>query len=457
MIKKIITGIMSATLWFCVYFPASAQQNYPIKDTEFARRTNYKPISKGNFRFPSTQEALEVFEQGRKMLSHMLNTESSQKITPKHINFDTIHNFSDSLNVQHKYYQDSIQTSLNQAQADQDFKHYQNFYKQIIWKEDGTPDLTKVATLKSYLAFYNLIHNNGKPSRLQIGRIDEHFPLLGINADAFAELQQKFGNNDAYLWFTYELYYIAGMDYIILSEDAHQADEIAKQILYSKLQKYGITQKETDKWIEFATTWKSYEYFPDAARAATITIAYEGNWYYTMFLRPNIPPTLEGRPYNPIALVALHELQHIKDYFPGIIYTKFSLNELPTSLIELVTADDIYRQIHNIPYNQPIAYKHKSDFLGINLAEIAGFFRNLSKKYNTDNYAELLLKPEATKYIEDSYNKFAENAITWKLENSGTASNTISREDKQVLGRKSIHSSLEKIFKDTIRDSIFPH
>ncbi len=455
MIKKIIIGIMSVTLWLGVYFPSLAQQNTNIKYTEFARRTNYKPISKGNFRFPSTQEALEVFAQGRELLSSMGNTQSPQNSPSNPVSFDTIQNFSDSLNVKHKHYQNLIQSSLIQAQADRDFEHYQNFYEQIVWKTDGTPDLAKAATLKSYLAFYNLIHNNGKPSRLQIGRIDEHFPLLGINADAFALLQQKFGNNDAYLWFTYELYYIAGVDHIIPSEDAQKADEIAKQILYSSLQKYGITPQETDKWLEFSTTWQSLAYFPDAARGATITVAYEGNWYYTMFLRPN-SQILEGRPYNPIALIALHEFQHVKDYFPGIMYMKFSLNELPTTLAELVAADDVYRQIHNIPYNQPIAYKHKSDFLGINLAEIAGFFRNLSQKYNTDNYAELLLKPEATKYIVDNYNNFAENAITWKLEKNGQKV-TLSKEEKQTLGRKSIHSSLEKIFKDTNRGSIFQH
>ena len=455
MIKKIITGIMSAALWLGMCFPAFAQQNYSIKDTEFARRTNYKPLSKGNFHFPSTQEALEVFAQGRKLLSGMKNTKPLQETTPKHIS-DTIQNFSDSLHTQYGSYQNIIQSSLDQTQANQDFKHYQDFYEQIIWKEDGTPDLTKVATLKSYLAFYNLIHNNGKPSKLQIGRIDEHFLLLGINADAFVELQQRFGNNDAYLWFIHELYNNAGMDYMILSEDAEQAEEIAKQILYNNLQKYGITPEETDKWLEFATTWQSFAYFPNKARGATITVAYEGNWYYTMFLRPNTSPTIKGKPYNPIALVALHEFQHVKDDVPGIMCTKFSLNELPTSLAELIAADDIYRQIHNIPYNQPIAYKHKSESLGINLAEIAGFFRNMSQKYNTDNYAELLLKPEATKYIEDSYNKFAENAITQKLESNGTASNIISQEDKQALGKKSMHTSLEKIFKDTNRGGVFP-
>ncbi len=449
MMKKVIVGIISVVLWFGVYFPASAQQDYSIKDTEFARRTNYKPISNENFRFPSTQEATEVFRQGRELLSRMQNTRSPQEIAPKQ---DTIQNFSDSLNMQQEYYQNLIQSSLNQTQADKDFEHYQNFYEQIVWKKDGTPDLTKAATLKSYLAFYNLIHNKGRPSMSQIGRIDEHFPLLGINADAFAALQQKFGNNDAYLWFIYELYYLAGVDYMILSEDAQQADEIAKQILYSSLQKYGITSQETDKWLEFATTWQSFAYFPDDARGSTITVAYEGNWYYTMFLRPNVPQISEGIPYNPVALIALHEFQHVKDYFPGIMYTKFSLNELPTTLVELVARDDIYRQIHNIPYDQPVAYWHKSDFWGINLAEIAGFFRNLSQKYNTDNYAELLLKPEATKYIEDSYSKFAENAITSKLKDP----NTLSKEDKQALGKKSMHTSLEEIFKDKNRGGIFP-
>ena len=453
MIKKLIITIALGLGVFC---PVFAQQGFPIKDMELARRTYYKPLSKANFRFPSAQEALEVFQQGRALLDGMQTPKSAPDTIPQQNNIDTIQNFDDSLQVQYKYYQNIIQSSLDQEQSNKDYEHYQNFYEQIVWNKDGTPDLTKAATLKSYLAFYYLIHNNGKPSKLRVGRIDEHFPLLAINADSFAKLQEKFGNNDAYLWFTRELYAVSGLEKMFNMEDAERTEDIAKQILYTKFQNHGITPEQTEQWLNFATTWQSYAYLPDNGRGGAVTVYYEGNWYCTILLRPIV--LKKGKQYFPLALVAAHEFQHIKDYFPGLRHaSQYSLEELTTSISDVIMADEIHRQVYNIPDDEPVSYGHRDEAKGVNLWEIARFFRNLSQKYETDNYAELLLKPEATKYIEDTYNKVAENVIIAILKENNVPLDEISKEDKQRYGRESYHPILEEYFKNTERGGMFPN
>lgn len=457
MTRKTTIYTISMIFWLSVCCLAQTQQNYSIKDMEIARRTHYKPLSEENFQFPTPQQAIEVFTQGKELLLNM----DSKTFVPFQNNFNPIPKYTEELsdsfsrtyNQNFKYYQEILQSDLYEAKLNKDLKHYQDFYKQIVWKEDGSPDLTKAATLKSYLAFYNLIHNNGKPSRLQVGRIDEHFPLLGTNADAFTELQEKFGNNDAYLWLTYELYNTPNFEEIIPLDNIEQTEYIAKQILYNKMQKYGITPKQTDQWLEFATTWQSYEILPRNAAGGTVTMYYQGNWYCTILLKPRV--LQKGKQYFPLSLIAVHEFQHVKDRFPGLHNKQYSLSELTTSISDLIIADEINHRINNIPYEQSINYKQRDNSIEVNIGEIAWFFRNMSQKYNTDNYAELLLKPEATKYIENIYNKFAEDTITSMLEKYGEDPNEFSKEDKQKYGREALHPSLEEIFKDTNRGGIF--
>ena len=425
MIKKIITSIIGIILWLVVSCPALAQSGdfYTIW-YEIEKRTNFKPISNQYFSFPSEEEAAKVFTEGKYLLNNIKTKESSTEIVPFDNTPASTQITSDSIQGQYyqnfKFYQGLLKSDLIEKQRYRDSKHYQDFYDQIVWKEDGKPDLTKAATAKAYLAFYNLIHNNGKPSWLKVGRIDEHFPLLGIYADDFDQLDKQFSNNDAYLWLTFELYYLSGLELMIPKEDKEEAENLAKQILYNNLQKYGITPYQADKWLEFATSWKSY-----ISQGGIVAINHLGNWYCTIFIHNN------KNLYLPLGLVALHEFQHTKDTFPGLKTSQQSLlRELTTTIEYIVEADNIYYQIHSTHNN----YKHTHRHLGVKLEEIASFFRNLSKKYNTDNYAQLLLKPEATKYIEESYEKYMKASILEELKKQyGEDIPNISKQEMEKL------------------------
>ena len=421
--RKLIISITIFLLCLGTSSPVLAQndRSVTLASGEIIGRTNFKIISDQPFKFPSQEEAAKVFTKGKEMLAKMAVEATVLDGISKKIDSG---NKPSYLLYSNKTYK-------------QDLKHYLNFYKQIIWKEDGTPDLTKAATAKAYLAFYYLIHNDGKPSALQVGRIDEHFPLLGVYADSFAELQRRFGNNDAYLWLMYELYYEKGVENMIPLEMANQARESVKEIFYTDLNKYGITQEEADKWLAFATSWKCFvTLFPDNT-GGTVGIADKGNWYLTVFIRPNVDRYMS----------ILHEFQHVKDWFPGLIQSR-SLVELTTTLMEVVVSDTIRRKMQpNIPDAEILKYPHASESLGVNLGEIAIFFRSLSQKYNTDNYAQLLLLPEATEYIEKSYDKFLENFIS-KYQNINLDTKT--EKEKEEL-RNSGKTLMHKVLKDAFQ------
>ncbi|MBO7605725.1 MAG: hypothetical protein J6S61_04605, partial [Elusimicrobiaceae bacterium] len=283
--KKIITSLVSIVLLLGALCPVCAQEDNIeyLAGLEISNRTHFQSISDQDFKFPSSEEAIKVFRQGKKLLDTM-----ERKITAA----PPCAQLPSDLAAYKSYfstvdYHEVVQSALVEKQNDQDLKHYRDFYNQIVWKEDGTPDLTKAATAKAYLAFYYLVHNQGKPSRLKVGRIDEHFPLLGVYADSFKELQEKFGNNDAYLWFTYQLYLGEGRQQMIPQEYDKKAEEIAKQMLYNDFKKYGFTENQVDQWIDFATSWNNYADFrKDKIKGAIQLVRDRGNCYSTIFIRP---------------------------------------------------------------------------------------------------------------------------------------------------------------------------
>lgn len=455
MIRKIIISIIILIL-FGVLCSAQVERGSSSSDVlkEVLNRTNLQHISDQEFKFPSSEEAAEVFAKGKELLLRMRVESVLSKKVPQQIDSD-IDRFSiylpDLLNMEQKNKNFSFRKPIlrldNKQYSNQYFNHYQDFYRQIVWKDNGAPDITKAATAKAYLAFYNLV-NVGKMSHLQVGRIDEHFPLLGVHSDAFVELQEKFGNDNAYLWFTYELYHEKGRRDMIPPEDAEKAKEIAKQILYQDLQNYGITKNQADEWLKFATSWKSYALIPSGSSGGITQVSLQGNWYSTIFIRPNCLGEDQYR-------VALHEFQHVKDFFPCTT-EEYSLNELTPGVKDVVLYDQIYRKIHAIPYNQAIVYKHSNDYLGINLGEIARFFQDLSQKYQTDNYAQLLMTEEAVKYIYDNYDRFLKNVVSVKLKERGD--NPLYKSKKEIEEMKgvidfSLQEVLRKYFKHKKHES----
>ncbi len=443
--KKLIIGVVGMVFGSCVFCQSIVQQKY---------------------HFPSVAEAQKVFAQGSKLLFG----KQSKEVSLEDLSYQNIYskkqepqspsllfelsqirkgNRHDVL----KYYGGIIRSSVEKNQYNQDLKHYQDFYNQIVWKKDGSPDLTKAATMKAYLAFYNLILNN-KPSRPEIGRIDEHFPLLGEHSEAFAKLQERFGNNDAYLSFTLSISMVRGVTTMIPRADSKKAEKIAKQILYNDLQKYDMTTEQIDKWLEVATSENGKAILDESESNGIMGQVSSGSeWYCLIFLRPqNKLLVVDKFEYVPFGLIALHEFEHAKDLFPGRERDlEDSLSELPTYVMEIVMLDNIYRQIHNIPDTQLVSYKHGDE--SINLGEIADLFRKLSKKYHTDNWPELLLTPEATTYINNVYKKQTEIAGRLVLQRQyGVNVDLISEDKIQEVGRQVIHEMyLEEMFRNTNR------
>ncbi len=436
--RKSIISIMTFLLC-CVTLHAQQSTVANVPETEeIHSRTYYQPIDNKGFVDPA-----EVIAKGKELLDTMerkITTAPSVPYLPPDLQ-------SGEINYYIPYYHEILQTSLAEQINYQDVKRYQDFYDQIIWNDDGTPNMTKAATAKAYMAFYYLINNAGKPSRMRVGRIDEHFPLLGVYADAFAELQIRFGNNDPYLWFTYILYNGDAVDHMIPVKDAKQADIISKQMLYDDWQKYGITPAQTDEWLKFMTSWSnklsnSEGYVNTDGR--TISVIDNGNWYQSVFLSSqdqlNIRNEERGG-YLPLAVLTSHEFQHIKDIFPGTVMRP-SLAELTAVLRQIVESDAIYRQIHPTPDSQPVEYATTCDVSKIKIGEVAIFFRNLSKKYNTDNYAQLLLKPEAIEYINEEYLKDADYMAHFVIEYNKQNPNLFSPQQIREYGKQCLHSLL---------------
>ena len=130
--RKLIISIMTSLLCCGTFCPVLAQNNDPLAkaSAEIIDRTNFKIVSNEYFKFPSPKEAAQVFTKGKEMLA---------KMAVESVVLDGISKQIDSENKQ-SYLLHSNKTYK------QDLKHYWDFYKQIIWKEDGTPDLTKAAT-----------------------------------------------------------------------------------------------------------------------------------------------------------------------------------------------------------------------------------------------------------------------------------------------------------------------
>ena len=441
--KKIIISLVSAVLLSGAFCQAMAQQYY---------------------HFPSAKEAQKIFTQGYELLTNMQEGKFSpaaipDKINPKNVPIPYMQDFP--FRSQEKYghtfynpYQD-IQAALLKEYYKEEIKYYQDFYNQIVWKKDGFPDLTKPDTMKAYLAFYNLILNKGNPIKPEIGYVDENLPLLGVHSEAFAKLQERFGNNDAYLSFTLSISMVRGVTAMIPKKDTNQAEEIAKDILYNDLQKYGMTVGQIDEWLEVTTTDEIGKTLLDdiAANGVLAQVSLDPKWYNLLFLRPKDELlVMDDFEYVPFGLIALHEFEHAKDLFPGRERdVEDSLSELPTYVMEIVMLDNIYRQIHNIPDTQLISYKHGDE--SINLGEIADLFRKLSKKYHTNNWPELLLTPEATRYINNVYKKQTEIAGRLVIQRQyGVNADLVSKDKIQEVGRQVIREMyLEEMFRDTNR------
>ena len=109
---------------------------------------------------------------------------------------------------------------------------------------------------------------------------------------------------------------------------------------------------------------------------------------------------------------------------------------------QIVESDAIYRQIHPTPDSQPVEYATTCDVSKIKIGEVAIFFRNLSKKYNTDNYAQLLLKPEATEYINEEYLKDADYMAHFVMEYHKQNPNLFSPQQIREYGKQCLHSLL---------------
>ena len=385
--RKIMMLVTSTALWLGTFCPVMAQQSY---------------------HFPSVKEAEAVFAQGYELLSAMKNENFPLATIPEDSDFKDVDTVIDipymqsfPISISEKYnnvfynpYQDIILSIVLKEYYKEDLEHYQDLYDEIVWKKDGSPDLTRAKTMRADLAFFNLLRNQ-KPTRLKLGRIDEHFPLMGVNADAFIRLQNKFGNNDAYLWFTYSIHQLRGRLWMIPREDAEQAEHIAQQIFYTDFQKYGISMEQSYEWIKFAVTSEDTALIPPKANGIRVIKMYEDDWYCEVLLRYpdnlffiNGDKNFPSQAYEPYGLIAMHEFQHVKDTFPGRTKERGdSLSELTTAIMEIVISDNIYRQIHSIPDNNSISYK-SADLLGvINLGEIAVFFRELSEENKTDNWA----------------------------------------------------------------------
>ncbi|MBQ2313092.1 MAG: hypothetical protein II183_02900, partial [Elusimicrobiaceae bacterium] len=78
----------------------------------------------------------------------------------------------------------------------------------------------------------------------------------------------------------------------------------------------------------------------------------------------------------------------------------------------------------------------------IEVGEVAVFFRELSKKYNTDNYAQIMLTPEATSYIRNEYIKDAENIAKFVMGDQEKNLNSISSEQLREYGKEIIKDIL---------------
>ena len=79
--------------------------------------------------------------------------------------------------------------------------------------------------------------------------------------------------------------------------------------------------------------------------------------------------------------------------------TKFA--ELAPTIDLIVRQDEIYKQIHNIPLNQKVAYPHSVLIAGnsVEIGEIANTFRQIKQKYNFDNFEQVLLTKDAEVYV----------------------------------------------------------
>lgn len=410
------------------------------------RATGYKELDKEPFHFPSVQEANQVFQTGKRLMDNYQN----QKILPN----TTPANFSHYRQAQPDapiYTPSCDEETLLKKIRQQRIQPYQEFYKHIRWTQPGKPDLSHPDTMRAYLAFLKLIQYQGNPMSVPtyVGRIDERFALLGVYAESFQQLNQQFGEDPRYLWLQYQLAQVRGRNLMIPAQDAQQAEEAARQLLYRDFQSYGLNQKQADQWLAFAVSFSSpLQQAAPKAQGATVTILDQGNWYCSVVLSATQGQECSAyNAYKPFALTALHEFLHVKEMFPGRAHTETdTLNELSTSIQDIVLADQIYRTIHKTPQNTIVTYAHAGGFGVVNLGEMAVFFRQLTQTYHSTDYAALLQTPQAQAYIQRYYDAYMEQVGTMLVENQGQNPTTKSKEQLRKLGEEFFLQSLKQNF-----------
>ena len=290
---------------------------------------------------------------------------------------------------------------LSQLSADEQ-RYYAAFARQIQLDEQGLPDVSDPNTMKAYLAFYNL-KKYGYHKQPPKGYITEDFPLLGYSSVEFHELE-KSPYSLALTWLKGHIYNSAARFKMIPLSLQDKAQELALDILYDTLQeRFNMTPDQLKQLLD-AT-------FTDDEISNCVHVYDTENEFNSWHLRISLTPQgfVSTEEFLPLGVMALHELLHVQNIFPGSLQglkSLFSLDELPTSLQDIMLNDLIYKKLNNIPLEETVIYDTGSP---LPIGEIAVFLHKLQQQYPNKNMTQLLILPELQEYIQQLYKDFGNN------------------------------------------------
>lgn len=252
-------------------------------------------------------------------------------------------------------------------------------------------DLKDSNMLKSFLAFKKLIKYKDKVSiKQKPGHFNEISPFLGEYAQYHTQLENK----SVFSALEDALYESDARFNMIPKEDREKAESLGYDMLCNELTKYNTTPEEV--------FGPPSDFFQSVTTCCDIDNPWN-DWNLQVNLDKQLSQ-INGKEYAPLGVIALHELGHVRQTMPGKPEQEFNnteLKELAPTIDLIVRQDEIYKQIHNTPLNQKVAYPHSVLIAGnsIEIGEIANTFRQIKQKYNFDNFEQVLLTKDAEVYV----------------------------------------------------------
>lgn len=280
---------------------------------------------------------------------------------------------------------------------------YNTFLRQVQYNTSNLPDVSEPTTMKAYLAFYKLnkYFPNEIPVRFDV--LDETSPLLGYSSKEFRELKNM-PSYKAMLWLEKVLYNTKRFKMLPLSL-REEASQEAEKLLYNILRnRFKLSSKEISSQLEnFLADEKLVEMgFTNRFQIHDVDNEFN-NWCIEIILSPK--GVLSSTEFMPFGLVALHELLHAQDIFPGEKENyHLPLMELATSLQDIMLSDLVYKKIKNISLEKVVSYSTGSL---VPEGEVAVFLHKLQKRYPNKNMTQLLTLPDFQEYIENLYKKYS--------------------------------------------------